>query len=740
MPSISIGIHAHAEPDRLWKTLDAVRATAGDAYELLVLADGPDPETADALRHWTDIEVSGTEEPKGTAACFNRLVAARSADFHLLLESGVIPTEGWLERLLEAFKRYPKCGLAGPSTNRAWNEQCIFPTALDTTEEIARLSAIAERRYGATCRTLEPLYSLSDFCYMVRRETVEAVGKADEEYGLGPCWEMDYNVRATRAGFQGLWACGSYVHRAPFTARRWREESRRFEASKHRYQDKYCGLRLRGIKRDYRQHCRGDACPNFAPTLLFGLDAPAPLPLARSESPLVSCIMPTYNRRRFIPDALRCFAHQDYPNLELIILDDGTDPIADLIPEDPRIRYWRLQGKVTVGEKRNQACELAAGEFIIHWDDDDWYSPSRVRRQIEPLLAKRGAVTGTSTLFYYDRDRNQAFRYEYHGPVCAWLGGLAYSKSLWERQRFEPIQVSEDVRFLAHVPPALRFDIRDPALMIAAIHSENVSAKVTTGDFWKPEPVERVRPLIGLAHPLVSCIMPTYNRRPFMSLTLECFQRQTYPNRELIVVDDGTDPVADILEGQPNVRYIRLTRRHNIGAKRNLACEAAQGDIVAHWDDDDWYAPDRLACQAEPLRADTHDLTGLANRYMLEMPAGRFWSTSDAVHSRMFVGNLHGGTLVYRRALWQDGIRYPEVNLAEDAGFIRHASQAGKRIVRLENPGVFVYLRHTRNTWQFEPGSFVDPAGWIAACAPPGFSAELMDAYRSACEKTGGAT
>jgi glycosyltransferase involved in cell wall biosynthesis len=49
--------------------------------------------------------------------------------------------------------------------------------------------------------------------------------------------------------------------------------------------------------------------------------------------------MPTANRRRFVPEAIRLFLAQDYEEKELVVLDDGEDAIADLIPDDPRIRY-----------------------------------------------------------------------------------------------------------------------------------------------------------------------------------------------------------------------------------------------------------------------------------------------------------------------------------------------------------------------------------------------------------------
>src|SRR5262249_43555646 len=137
--------------------------------------------------------------------------------------------------------------------------------------------------------------------------------------------------------------------------------------------------------------------------------------------------------------------------------------------------------------------------------------------------------------------------------------------------------------------------------------------------------------------PLVSCIMPTYNRRRFLPLALQTFQAQDYPHKELLVLDDGTDPIGDLAEGQPGLRYGRLPSRIAIGAKRNLGCARAAGEVIAHWDDDDWYAPDRLRYQVGPLLGGAADVTGLENAFVLELPAGVFWTTEPALHRRMFV-------------------------------------------------------------------------------------------------------
>ena len=52
---------------------------------------------------------------------------------------------------------------------------------------------------------------------------------------------------------------------------------------------------------------------------------------------LVSCVMPTHNRRDFILTAIDCFLNQTYPEKELVIVDDGSDRVKDIIPADPRI-------------------------------------------------------------------------------------------------------------------------------------------------------------------------------------------------------------------------------------------------------------------------------------------------------------------------------------------------------------------------------------------------------------------
>lgn len=746
MQRVLIGIHVYEDPDRLLGTIASVRAHTPPLVPIMLLPDGADDATRAVLSR-LDLPQSAIDKPRGTGAAFNRLAAADDTDVVVLLESGCVVGPGWLERLLRALA-HPPNGLAGPSTNVCWNEQGAFPDAGHGAADVARTARQAIERFADGVRTLEPLHSLADFCYAVRRDVIDAVGRADEDYALGPCWEMDYNVRASRAGFRGVWVGGAYVHRPVVPARRRVAEAQRFEASRRRYQDKFCGARLRREKSDYRSHCRGDACPNFAPPSLIVIrnSPPPPAPARRcGPMPLVSCIMPTFERRAFVPGAIACFLAQDYPHLELVIVDDGTDAVRDLVPDDPRIVYTHSTRRLSVGAKRNLACERARGEFIVHWDDDDWYPATRISRQTAALVDRGADVCGSSEIYFYDRARDRAFLYRYSGGGLPWVAGttLAYRRDVWLRRPFADVQVGEDAQFVWAAAGRVA-DLRDATLCVAAVHAGNVSPKDTAGAYWSPAPVDVVRrmltsdsPPAGAPGPLVSCIMPTYNRRAFIGLALSCFREQTYPNRELIVVDDGTDPVADLVRGDPQIRYFRVPARLPIGAKRNRACAEARGEFVAHWDDDDWYGADRLERQLAPLLAGRADITGLENRFVLQVPDGRFWTMDPRLHRSMFVGDVHGGTLAYRRRIWTAGIRYPEVDLAEDAALLRQATASGHRLLKLENLGSFVYMRHSRNAWRFDAGSFLDPSGWRQADAPTGFTPARLDAYTAAAAALG---
>src|SRR5438132_1347458 len=128
MTKVCIGIPVQSEPQRLRATLDSLRRTTGAGTDVVLLPDDSDAATKEfAARLHVPIVTGGAA--KGAATCFNRLAAHSDADVVILLESGARVGSRWLEHLLRALDADPQNGLAGPSTNHAWNEQCVFPRA-----------------------------------------------------------------------------------------------------------------------------------------------------------------------------------------------------------------------------------------------------------------------------------------------------------------------------------------------------------------------------------------------------------------------------------------------------------------------------------------------------------------------------------------------------------------------------------------------------------------------------------
>ncbi len=107
-----------------------------------------------------------------------------------------------------------------------------------------------------------------------------------------------------------------------------------------------------------------------------------------ARQPLVSVYMPTKNRSRLLKVAVDSVLAQDHPNIELIIVDDGsTDDtplvLSQLTKSHDNIRYFRFEQSQGACAARNWAIEHAKGEFVTGLDDDDLFLPNRISSLIE---------------------------------------------------------------------------------------------------------------------------------------------------------------------------------------------------------------------------------------------------------------------------------------------------------------------------------------------------------------------
>lgn len=194
--------------------------------------------------------------------------------------------------------------------------------------------------------------------------------------------------------------------------------------------------------------------------------------------------------------------------------------------------------------------------------------------------------------------------------------------------------------------------------------------------------------------PLVSCLMVTADRPRLMRRSIRCYERQTYPNRELVVVDDGQTDLAPLLEPLPGeVTYVTLDPdvNHVLGALRNVALDEASGTYLTQWDDDDWYHRTRLERQAAALN-DGADACALHGTLMhLDAPEYFYYP---------YVGLLDDGvpgSIMHRR---DSEARYPEIARAEDTAYLDHWLKRDYQLLSRSASYLFIRCFHGDNTWE----------------------------------------
>ncbi|MDP2923764.1 MAG: glycosyltransferase [Candidatus Omnitrophota bacterium] len=133
-------------------------------------------------------------------------------------------------------------------------------------------------------------------------------------------------------------------------------------------------------------------------------------------NPLVSVTIPAYNAQNFIERTILSAINQTYKNIEVIVLDDGSndntgDIVGRLQKKDNRVRYY-YQKNQGLASSRNRLCELSQGAYIAFLDHDDEWFPEKLELQLELFRGKPGiALVFTDMLSVYEDKAECSFRY-----------------------------------------------------------------------------------------------------------------------------------------------------------------------------------------------------------------------------------------------------------------------------------------------------------------------------------------
>lgn len=194
--------------------------------------------------------------------------------------------------------------------------------------------------------------------------------------------------------------------------------------------------------------------------------------------------------------------------------------------------------------------------------------------------------------------------------------------------------------------------------------------------------------------------MPTRGRQAYAQQAVKSFIDQTYPNRDLVIIDDLNDRsfpngVLDIPRCYFPVVYL-LHQSRSIAEKRNLCCQYARGDVICHWDSDDHSEPSRIQAQLDMLEKSEASVAGY-HSLLFHVEQDGLWFKYCGDNSYAL-----GTSLMYRKSWWKahpfrDGGSGYQPNVGEDSEFVKVARQADELVTT--DGDTLMYARiHSDNT------------------------------------------
>jgi glycosyltransferase involved in cell wall biosynthesis len=392
-------------------------------------------------------------------------------------------------------------------------------------------------------------------------------------------------------------------------------------------------------------------------------DAPAK-ETAWSAGPRVSIIIPTCNRSNFLGEAVASALGQDYPWVEVIVVDgSSTDESRDVLAtfRDQRLICAR-QDNARRSHARNRGIAMARGEYITFLDSDDYYLPSKVGTQVRFLDINPEFGMAYMSGFCVNEDRlsyNHTYTASLTGrlypqiaffrPHTITLSNVMVRREILEQvgyfdegmERFEdtdllrriskitPIGGIDEIGTHMRKPAEDKLESVDPEATASAvdyyarkIHAEDkdmdpiaVAAGVRRLYEFHGKRLLSVKGFDAVGtrlmdqgrpnfEPLVSIVIPVYNGANYLSLAIHSALAQTYRNIEIIVVNDGSDDngaTARIARAYGDrVRYFEK-KNGGVASALNLAVSEAKGQFISWLSHDDLFTPNKIQQQIDFL-------------------------------------------------------------------------------------------------------------------------------------------
>ena len=371
-------------------------------------------------------------------------------------------------------------------------------------------------------------------------------------------------------------------------------------------------------------------------------------------------------------DCIESILRQEVEQFQAVFIDDGSrQDHSERIPlEDARFSLIRhatpLGAERCIDRFVSEHCD--PGEIIIH------LPPGQRFADREALKHVRAVFEDTNCLLAYGQHRLAAgglgdavpapndTAFSEQGASLASRSPLIFRAALLNRAKLDA--PAPELSLFDALHRSAGFDQTRFLDEVLTQETESSLARVRVID---GEAARRLSSAVEVPAelPKISCLMVTRDRLALVKRSILSFAGQTYRNRELVIVTDGEERfrraierfVSDIrLEGVRFV-YPSLTSA-TLGRLRNISLDAASGQIVCQWDDDDCSHPERLAIQAEYMLKEKAGACFMTDHLQfLEDKRALFWIDWSVGGKISGKDRLVPGTLM----MFNDpNLRYPE--------------------------------------------------------------------------------
>ena len=189
----------------------------------------------------------------------------------------------------------------------------------------------------------------------------------------------------------------------------------------------------------------------------------------------------------------------------------------------------------------------------------------------------------------------------------------------------------------------------------------------------------------------ISALLVTKNRLEFAKRAIDCYLKQTYKNKELIVVDNSSDKtqkqeLKSFVKSLNNssIKYFQSSL-DTLGKLRNFSIQQSTGSYLVQWDDDDIYSNNRIEIQYKKLTESKSDFCVVDKFKLLDLKENKTYIINKPLE----------GSLMVKKSCMVD---YPEsMNKFEDTSIIHYFWLKNLQIVRISDESIYTYVYHGDN-------------------------------------------